>query len=98
MQGEGWGVISSTMEDSTGDERFGIPDIQIQQETDMSGLKKWYAKCCQGVGKLHYYSLKLHIDDNVQPVAQLLHTLPFSVQDAVEQKLASSTFAGDTTR
>ena len=40
----------------------------------------------QGIGKLKGYQLKLHIDDNVRPVAQPVRRIPFSRR--VTEKLA----------
>ena len=41
----------------------------------------------QGLGKLQGYQLKLHIDENVQPVAQPVHRIPFSTRAKVTEKL-----------
>ena len=40
-----------------------------------------------GVGKLKDYKIKLHIDNNVQPVAQPHRRIPFQVRKQVEKKL-----------
>ena len=41
-------------------------------------LRTKFPKVFQGLGKLKGYQLKLHIDENVQPVAQPVRRIPFS--------------------
>uniref|UniRef100_A0A3P9MCB8 Gypsy retrotransposon integrase-like protein 1 n=1 Tax=Oryzias latipes TaxID=8090 RepID=A0A3P9MCB8_ORYLA len=46
-----------------------------------------YKDCFQGLGKLKDFQLKLHIDKSVQPVAQPVRRVPFSLRKQVEEKL-----------
>ena len=41
----------------------------------------------QGIRKLKGYQLKVHIDDNVRPVAQAVRRIPFSRRVKVTEKL-----------
>ena len=50
-------------------------------------LKIKFPKVFQGFGKLKGYQLKLHIDENVQPVAQPVRRIPFSRRAKVTEKL-----------
>ena len=50
-------------------------------------LKTKFPKVFQGLGKLKRYQLKLHIDENVQPVAQPVCRIPFSRRAKVTEKL-----------
>ena len=50
-------------------------------------LKTKFPKVFQGLGKLKGYQLKLHIDENVQPVAQPVRRIPFSRRAKVTEKL-----------
>ncbi|XP_053376976.1 uncharacterized protein K02A2.6-like [Mercenaria mercenaria] len=50
-------------------------------------FKRKYPACFQGTGKLKDFQLKLHIDKTVEPVAQPVRRLPFSLREKVEQKI-----------
>ena len=50
-------------------------------------LKTKFPEVFQGLGKLKRYQLKLHIDENVQPVAQPVRRIPFSRRAKVTEKL-----------
>ena len=50
-------------------------------------LKTKFPKVFQGLGKLKGYQLKLHIDENFQPVAQPVRKIPFSRRAKVTEKL-----------
>ncbi|XP_053406612.1 uncharacterized protein K02A2.6-like [Mercenaria mercenaria] len=50
-------------------------------------FKRKYPECFQGTGKLKDFQLKLHIDKTVEPVAQPVRRLPFSLREKVEQKI-----------
>ena len=64
---------------------LGVLKIEINAVQD-DKLKK-YAECFNGIGKLSDYELKLHIDDSVEPVAQRMYRIPFSLQERVTKKL-----------
>lgn len=46
-----------------------------------------YADILTGVGKLKDYQLKLHINEDIKPVAQPVRRLPFGLRDKVDEKL-----------
>lgn len=46
-----------------------------------------YKDLFQGVGKLKNFKLKLHIDSGVEPVAQQMYRIPFTLRDKVDKKL-----------
>jgi len=50
-------------------------------------LKSKYEKCFKGLGKLTQYQLKLHIDENVKPIAQPIRRVPFNLRQGIEEKL-----------
>ena len=57
-------------------------------QTDKKALLKTkFPKVFQGLGKLKEFQLKLHIDENVQPVAQPVRRIPFSRRAKVTEKL-----------
>lgn len=53
----------------------------------IAALKAKFSKVFEGLGKLKDYQLKLHIDKNVQPVAQQVQQIPFSRRAKVNEKL-----------
>ena len=54
---------------------------------DYSGLMTRYKDVFTGIGKLKDFQLNLHIDQQVQPVAQPLRQLAFSLREKIEKKL-----------
>lgn len=50
-------------------------------------LKSKYSNVFQGIGKLKDNKLKLHIDENVVPVAQKIRKVPFSLKSKVTNKV-----------
>lgn len=46
-----------------------------------------YSDCFKGVGKLKDFKLKLHINSKVEPVAQRMYRIPFTLREKVEKKL-----------
>ena len=64
---------------------LGVLKIEINAVQD-DKLKR-HAECFNGIGKLSDYELKLHIDDSVEPVAQRMYRIPFSLQERVTKKL-----------
>jgi hypothetical protein len=57
-------------------------------------LERKYPQLFEGVGKLKNHQVKLYIDENVKPVAQIHRRVPFHLQDAVEKEL-KHILAGD---
>ena len=52
-------------------------------------LKIEYPRVFSGIGKLNDYKLKLHIDENVKPVAQKPRSIPFVLREKVTAKVNS---------
>ena len=50
-------------------------------------IREKYPALFTGVGKLKGYKLKLHINEDVTPVAQSVRRLPFGLRDKVDDKL-----------
>ena len=46
-----------------------------------------YKACFDGVGKLTDYQVKIHVNKEVNPVAQHPRRMPFSLREKVERKL-----------
>lgn len=46
-----------------------------------------YPECFQGIGKLKNFKLKLHIDQDVKPVAQAMYRIPYSLREKVGEQL-----------
>ena len=46
-----------------------------------------YKDCFQGLGKLTDFEFKLHIDQDVEPVAQKMYGIPLSLRQKVSEKL-----------
>ena len=63
------------------------PRDTAKQANRKAGLKAKFPKVFEGLGKLKDYQLKLHIDENVQPVAQQVRRIPFSRRAKVNKKL-----------
>ena len=57
------------------------------KQSKLEALKEKYSSVFTGLGKLKNYQLKLHIDENVIPVAQAVRRLPFSRRQKVIDKL-----------
>lgn len=57
-------------------------------DTDIkSELQAKYPRVFSGIGKLTDYKLKLHVDENVTPVAQKPRRIPFALRDKVTAKV-----------
>ena len=54
---------------------------------DKAELKKQYPKLFTGVGKLKNVKIKLHIDKDVQPVAQKHRRIPFHVRKQLKEQI-----------
>ena len=62
-------------------------DVNENNPTRIDKLVKEYDELFHGLGKLKGYQVKLHIDENVQPVAQPHRRVPFHVRQQLEQQL-----------
>ena len=50
-------------------------------------IKQEYSDIFSGVGKLDDFKLKLHINSDVEPIAQRMYRIPFTLREKVERKL-----------
>ncbi|XP_028404164.1 uncharacterized protein K02A2.6-like [Dendronephthya gigantea] len=66
----------------------------VTQEGSDSDIREEFADIFTGVGLLKDYKLKLHIDEDVIPVAQPVRRLPFGLRDKVDDKLDEFTRHG----
>ena len=46
-----------------------------------------FSGCCEGIGKLKDFQLKVPIDPEVQPVAQSIRRVPYHLRDKLSTKL-----------
>jgi hypothetical protein len=51
------------------------------------GILEEFSGRFQGIGTLKDYTVKLHIDENVKPVAQPHRRIPFHIRKKVEEEL-----------
>ena len=61
--------------------------VPLNRVVDHSELTTRYKDVFTGIGKLKDFQLKLHIDQQVQPVAQPLRRPAFSLKEKIEKKL-----------
>ena len=67
-------------------------EINTVQKNDnvlvtVDDLEQKYPLLCRGIGKLKNFEVKLHIDENVQPVAQAARRIPFHLRKRVAATL-----------
>ena len=64
------------------------PDVcSLTAEGSDADIREKYIEVFTGVGKLKDFQLKLHIEDDVKPVAQPVQRLPFGLRAKVDEKL-----------
>ena len=65
------------------------PDVcgSLTTEGSDADIREKYREVFTGVGKLKDFQLKLHIKDDVTPVAQPVRRLPFGLSAKVDEKL-----------
>ena len=68
-----------------GASKIGV-DVAAATETKQM-LQQQYPEVFHGVGKLKTRQVTLHIDPEVEPVAQPLRRVPFNLQEKVEEKV-----------
>ncbi len=59
----------------------------IVSERCVDDLKNQFKPLFNGVGLLKGYKMKLHIDDNINPIAQPVRRIPFGLREKVDKKL-----------
>ena len=65
-------------------EQLGILSIEVNYVDD---VRTEYKECFEGIGKLEGYQLSLHVDRDVEPVAQRMYRIPYSMRQKVSDKL-----------
>ena len=55
--------------------------------TSAQAFQRKYPQCFNGVGKLKDFNVSLHINPNVDPVAQSVRRIPFGLRDLAKAKL-----------
>ncbi|XP_052779408.1 uncharacterized protein K02A2.6-like [Mya arenaria] len=66
-------------------EKLGI--LKIGTVYNVEDIRTEYGDCIQGIGKLKDFELKLHINEDVEPVAQKAYSVPISLREKVAEKL-----------
>lgn len=60
----------------------------VQSTSDIGEkMKQKYPQVCTGIGKLKNYQVKLHIKEDVKPVAQKTRRLPFALREKESKQL-----------
>ena len=54
---------------------------------DVNDIVGRFPNVFKGIGELKGFTVKLHIDENVEPVAQPVRRLPFGLRDKIKNKL-----------
>ena len=63
-----------------------VSDTPTTQNSRVSDIAARFPGLCDGIGKLKGTTVKLHIDENVKPVAQTRRT-PFHLRDKVDAEI-----------
>ena len=58
-----------------------------EQPSTVEKLKTEYQDIFQGIGKLKDFQFEIHVDENVEPVAQAPRRIPFHIRKQVENEL-----------
>jgi len=87
IDGKGQSILGKKTATELGILRVGIPEKVNQLSVDE--LVNKYPHLFQGVGRLKDYEVKLHINPEVQPVAQKARKIPYGLRDKVETEINS---------
>lgn len=63
--------------------------LKIGTQISTTDIEQKYPKLCNGVGKLSDLEIKLHLDQNVQPIAQKHRRIPFHLRQKVDEEINS---------
>ncbi|PFX23411.1 Transposon Ty3-I Gag-Pol polyprotein [Stylophora pistillata] len=85
VKGPGRPLLGKNTGENLGVLRVG-PDV-YSLTAEVSDIREKYKEIFTGVGKLKNFQLKLHIKDDVKPVAQPVQRLPFGLRAKVDEKL-----------
>ena len=61
--------------------------VSLQSEETSTRISAKFTKVFEGVGKLKDFQQTIHVDPNIQSVAQAPHRVPFHIRRKVEAKL-----------
>ena len=61
--------------------------IKADERLTIEGIKLKYPELCDGIGKLKNYQATIHVDPEVQPIAQHARRIPFSMRKKLEEKI-----------
>ena len=87
IQGRGEPLLGRESAMKLGVLKLQVPGISVNSVVDRNELIAKHQAVFGGIGKLKDYQLKLHIDTEVQPVAQPLRRPAFSLREKIEKKL-----------
>ena len=87
IQGRGEPLLGRESAMKLGVLKLQVPGISVNSVVDRNELIAKHQAVFEGIGKLKDYQLKLHIDTEVQPVAQPLRRPAFSLREKIEMKL-----------
>ena len=91
IEGEGQALLGRKTAKALGVLKLG-PGVNAIQHTggnnsEQSNILHKYPNCCEGIGKLKDFQLKIPIDHEVEPVAQPMRRVPYHLRDKLSQKL-----------
>ena len=69
------------------DDQARVHAISDTGDSELNHILNKYDNSFEGLGKLKDYQLKIHIDENVPPIAQNVRRVPFHVRHQVDEKL-----------
>ena len=61
--------------------------VDIKQPQGIAEIFNKFPGCCEGIGKLKGFQLKIPIDDTVEPIAQPMRRVPYHLRDKLSKKL-----------
>ena len=61
--------------------------VDIKQPQGIAEIFNKFPGCCEGIGKLKDFQLKIPIDDTVEPIAQPMRRVPYHLRDKLSKKL-----------
>ena len=87
VKGPGRPLLGKNTAEKLGMLRVGPDVCSLTAEGSDADIREKYIEVFTGVGKLKDFQLKLHIEDDVKPVAQPVQRLPFGLRAKVDEKL-----------
>ena len=61
--------------------------VDTPQQQGVSEIFNQFPGCCEGIGNLKDYQLRISVDDQVEPVAQPMRCVPYHLRDKLTKKL-----------